>query len=82
MGIVTKTGLVILAVGAAAGAAGFVFAGVAVPDGTGPNIGGALLLLVSVPTAIVGATIGIVGWIVGKKAAVADRPTRGGSARL
>lgn len=71
MGIVTKTGLVILAVGIVAGVAGFVFAGTGVPDGTGPNIGAALLLLVSVPIAIVGAAISIVGFIVERKG-VAD----------
>lgn len=73
MGIVTKMGLVILAVGIVAGIAGFEFAGIGVPDGTGPNIGVVLLLLVSVPIAIVGTAIPVVGLIVGKKAAVADR---------
>lgn len=73
MGVVTKVGVAILAVGIAAAMAGFVFAGMGVPDGTGPNIGAALLLMVSVPIAIVGAAISIVGLIVENKAAAAGR---------
>lgn len=57
----------ILAVGIVAGVAGFVFAGVGVPDGTGPNIGAGLLVLFAAPTAIVGAAIGIVGLLVERR---------------
>lgn len=67
MGIVTKTGLVVLAVGVLAATAGFFFAGVGVPAGTGPNVGAALTLAASVPLAIVGAAISLVGLMVERK---------------
>ncbi len=64
MGSVTKAGLIVLAVGAGVTVLIVVAASVFTPPDTGANIGAGIGMLVSIPIALIGAVIAVVGFII------------------
>lgn len=68
MSSVTKAGLIVLAVGVGLTVLIFVAASVFTPPDTGANIGAGIGLLITIPVALAGAVIAVVGFIIDRVA--------------
>ncbi|MDN5823534.1 MAG: hypothetical protein L0J68_12450 [Micrococcaceae bacterium] len=74
MSSVTKAGLIVLAVGVGLTVVIFVAASVFTPPDTGANIGAGIGMLVSIPVALIGAVIAVVGFIL-ERVTTARKPS-------